>query len=146
MPRKNDLDNSTTFKAAADVLGIARTETVQEFLNRKEIKWKWTTSFAEWQGGIYKLLIQSIKIALQRTVGKEWIKEENFQTIVIENDAILNDRPLTYLGKNSLDVIQLNDFLLPQAELNLAGLEEVDDNDKEYRPGRLNKEEELIKT
>ena len=45
----------------------------------------------------------SNKIALKKTLGRSYVSYERLQTVVTEIEAILNDRPPTYISSDFLD-------------------------------------------
>ena len=90
-------DNGSTFLAAVEELKtlFASTE-LSETLARKGTQWKFMPKRAPWFGGFWGRLVGLTKSALKKTLGRAHITLEGLQTIIVEIEARLNDRPLTY--------------------------------------------------
>ena len=85
-------------------------------------------------GGFYERLIGTVKRSIQKTVGCKPLTLAEFQTLVIEAEAIVNTRPLTTIAG-----IEVNDLCLTPAHLLFinpkVGLPNIEiDADPEYRP------------
>ena len=66
------------------------------FVTRK-IKWTFTPPYAPWQGGVYESLVGSVKRAMRPTVGKRILILDDFNTLIIEIEGVINMRPLIYI-------------------------------------------------
>ena len=54
------------------------------------------TERAPWWGGFYERLIGLVKRCLKKTLGKAYLNMIKLNTILIEVEAVLNTRSLTY--------------------------------------------------
>ena len=54
-------------------------------------------------GGFWERLIGLTKTVIRKVLGRSFITLEALQTLVAENESVLNDRPLTYLSANIMD-------------------------------------------
>ena len=91
-------DNAKTFKAAAkEVKLILRSEEVQRYFATKGVTWQFIIEKAPWQGGFWERLVQSIKRCLKKNLGRTSLTFEELITILVEIEATLNNRPLSYL-------------------------------------------------
>uniref|UniRef100_A0A0M3ITC7 DUF5641 domain-containing protein n=1 Tax=Ascaris lumbricoides TaxID=6252 RepID=A0A0M3ITC7_ASCLU len=79
------------------------------------ITWRFINPFAPWQGGVYERLVGLTKTAFRKAVGRRLLNEEEFKTLVIECEAIVNSRPLTYVDSAIERILRPVDFLRPQA-------------------------------
>ena len=57
---------------------------------------------APWWGGFYERLIGSVKRCLKKSVGSAKLTLDELQRVVIEVEATLNSRPLTYLAADDI--------------------------------------------
>lgn len=91
-------DNATTFIATAKLISELKVK-VQE----KNVKWHFIPIRAPWFGGWWERLIGITKTTLKKVLGKSCITEEELQTVVTEIEAVLNDRPITYVSSDICD-------------------------------------------
>jgi len=94
-------DNAKTFKAGAQELQTVKTQVLkpnasQQFFANHNITWKFITDPAPWWGGFYERLVGLVKRCLKKTIGKAYLNMTELNTILIELEAVLNSRPLTY--------------------------------------------------
>ena len=86
-------------------------------------------------GGFYERLVGLVKRSLRKTIGKICLTYEQLQTIITEVQAVVNSRPLVYVG----DDINSGITLTPANFLTLnpyTGIpeDETSDHDSEYQP------------
>uniref|UniRef100_A0A915CKF5 Integrase catalytic domain-containing protein n=1 Tax=Parascaris univalens TaxID=6257 RepID=A0A915CKF5_PARUN len=104
------------------------------------ITWRFITPFASWQGGVYERLVGLTKTVFRKAVGRRLLDEEEFKTLVVECEAIVNSRPLTYVNSASERILRPVDFLRPQAIIATQGPNPEDDEGLQHiadRRGRL---------
>ena len=95
-------DNAQTFKSTANWINVVRkSEKLQDFLANQEIHWRFNLAKSPWWGGIYERLIREIKKTLYKTLGRSHLDFENLETVVIDIEANMNNRPLTYVESES---------------------------------------------
>ncbi|XP_065894153.1 uncharacterized protein [Dysidea avara] len=122
LPRLLLSDNGSTFLAAAEELKALLTSTeLSDALAHKGVEWKfipknWSGSSYPWGllevrsqkppwfGGFWERLIGLTKSTLKKTLGRTHATLESLQTITVEVEAILNDRPLTYVSPDISDL------------------------------------------
>ena len=98
------LDNATTYTSAAEELNdLLSSEEIRTALGQEGIVWKFIPKNASWFGGYWECLISLTKISIKKTLGSAHITLLTLQTIVVEVEALLNDRPLTYILDNISD-------------------------------------------
>ena len=86
-------DNGRTFKGK----GLKR------FNAERGIRWRFNLSRAPWWGGMFERLIRSTKRCLKKAIGRRRLTYEELETVLIDVEAVLNSRPLTYLYANDTD-------------------------------------------
>ncbi|GBN92652.1 hypothetical protein AVEN_206443-1 [Araneus ventricosus] len=58
------------------------------------------TRGAPWWGGFWERLVRSVKTCLKRILGKSSLTYEELYTVLVEIEAVINSRPITYLYSN----------------------------------------------
>ena len=80
-------DNATNFTSTV----------VKSFLLLNNIKQKFILPASPWWGGFYERLVRSVKLVLRKVIGKARLTYEEMETSLIEIEAAINTRPITYL-------------------------------------------------
>ena len=101
-------DNASTYLAAADELKqLFSSPLLSEALNQRGIEWKFIPRRAPWFGGFWERLIGLTKLSLKKILGRTFTTLPVLQTLIVEVEAVLNDRPLTYLSSDIADPLPL---------------------------------------
>ena len=91
-------DNAKTFKSAlVDVKKISRSSEVKQHLANRQVDWQFIMERAPWWGGVWERLVRSVKRCLKKSVGRSLLTFEELCTLVVEIEATLNNRSLTYI-------------------------------------------------
>ena len=94
-------DNASTYLSAAEELKeMLSSKELETYIGRCGVTWKFIPKRAPWYGGYWERLIGMTKAALKRVLGRACISLPMLQTLVVEVEASLNDRPLTYLSED----------------------------------------------
>ena len=143
LPSKLVSDNAKTFKSAAKKLvALFELPGVISYLVERQIKWSFNLAKASWMGGFFERLVRSVKSSLKKVIGHAKLSLDELNTVIVEIEATLNSRPLTYIypevGEEALTPshLMLGKRLLT---LPLDSVEEEDDPDyhsKEALAGR----------
>ena len=90
-------DNAKTFKAASKLLyEFVSTAEVENFLLSKRIEWRFNLDRSPWMGGAFERMIGSVKRCLRKVLGNARLMQDELSTVLVEVEATLNSRPLTY--------------------------------------------------
>ena len=96
-PRIIVSDNAKTFKAAKGILReLFGSEEVKNCLTSKGIDWRFNLERAPWWGGFFERLIGLAKACLRKVLGRARLTFDELRTVLVEVEANLNTRPLTY--------------------------------------------------
>ena len=76
---------------------------ISNYMADNRVEWKFITPRAAWHGGMWERLIGLTKSTFKKVVGNTLLNPKDLETIVIQIEAKLNDRPLTYLSSNVED-------------------------------------------
>lgn len=107
-PKEIIPDNASQFKLAkstADIVWekVIQDPTVQSYVAEQRIKWNFIVELSPWMGGFYERLVGSCKMALRKSIGKKCLTMIQLQTFLTETEAVLNSRPLVYIGEELND-------------------------------------------
>ena len=95
-------DNAKTFKAMAkEVRCLLRSPKLHERLSYQGVKWKFIVERSPWQGGFWERLVRSVMRCLVTVVGRALLTYFDLSTILVEIEAVINARPLTYVFYDS---------------------------------------------
>ncbi|XP_060559098.1 uncharacterized protein LOC132719352 [Ruditapes philippinarum] len=99
LPRLMISDNGTTFHAAANqIRRLYNSQNLHTALTHRGTHWQFIPKRAPWFGGMWERLIGVMKTAIKKVLGKASINLQTLQTIVTEVEAMMNDRPITYVS------------------------------------------------
>ena len=104
LPSRMVSDNASTFTASPDELKeLFQSPSLKDAFTNRGVVWQFIPKRAPWFGGFWERLIGLTKNSLKNILGRSFITLPELQTIVVEIEAILNDRPLTYLSSEVQD-------------------------------------------
>jgi len=96
LPRLVLSDNGSTFLSAAEELkALFSSPSLTHALAKKGVEWKFIPKRAPWFGGFWERLIGMTKLALKKVLGRAFTTLDSLQTLIVEIEGILNNRPLT---------------------------------------------------
>ena len=97
-------DNASTFESAAEEISkLFNSQELLEALSTRGVRWQFIPKRAPWYGGFWERLIGMTKTVVRKVLGRSFITLEALQTLIVEIEAVLNDRPLTYQSSDIID-------------------------------------------
>ena len=93
LPRKVYSDNHKGFKRCKEL--------VTSKFGSLAPKWNFIAPLSPWRGGWWERLVRSVKSSLKKTLGKKLLCREELETVLVEIEACLNSRPLTFVSDES---------------------------------------------
>ena len=104
-------DNGTNFRGATSELKEfvqkLDKEKIIEFASVLEIKWTFNPPKAPHMGGAWERLVRSVKEVMYGLLKNHILTDPQLYTLLVEAEAIVNSRPLTYLSENADDLCAL---------------------------------------
>lgn len=85
-------DNFKTFKACA--------QEIKKLYGYLAPQWKFIVPRSPWWGGWWERLVRSVKHALRKSLGGNYVSRCELETNIHEVEACINSRPLTYVEDN----------------------------------------------
>lgn len=115
-------DNGTNFvgannelrKIIKSVFKTTSREELENYLANEGVKWNFNPPSAPHFGGLWEAGVKSLKYHLKRVVGNTIVSHEEFFTLIVQIEAVLNSRPLCPLSSdpNDLTAITPAHFLI----------------------------------
>ncbi|XP_045206090.2 uncharacterized protein LOC123558274 [Mercenaria mercenaria] len=103
-PRLIISDNATTYHAASNTLNkMFESQTLKDQLNSTGTEWRFIPNRSPWFGGWWERMIGLVKTTLKKVLARSFVTYGSLQTILTEIEAVLNDRPLTYVTSDTSD-------------------------------------------
>lgn len=100
-PRLVISDNGSNFKAAEVFLGkYFELPEVQDFFDSRRCEWRFIPPRAPWQGGFYERMVGVVKKCLRKVLHNKRVNIEELRTLLMEIEARVNNRPLTYVHED----------------------------------------------
>ena len=104
VPAKMISDNGKTIKSASKTIYDLFTDPViKKHFSDLQLEWSFNLEKAPWWGGIFERLIKSAKRCLRKTLGITSLTYDVLLTLVVETEAVLNSRPLSYISRDNLE-------------------------------------------
>ena len=104
LPRRIISDNAKTFKSAAKFLkAVSDHPDTKKYFASTGIEWRFNLERARWWGGLFERMVKSVKRCLRKMVGRASLSYDEMQTVIIEVEAIVNSRPLSYVHPDDLE-------------------------------------------
>ena len=124
-------DNATCFVGASNYIkNLIEDPQVISTLAGKGCQWTFIPARAPWFGAIWERTIGTVKSALKKVLGKAFVNVNELQTILLEIEMAVNDRPLTYTSTSIDDALPISPSMLTRGrQLNPFPKSSVTDGD-----------------
>lgn len=117
-------DNGTNFVGANTLLK----KTISDYCSDNSMEFHFNPPSAPHQGGLWEAAVKSMKFHLRRVVGDTILTIEEYNTIIVKIEAIMNSRPLVPLSSDPSDLSALTPgHFLIGAPLNAVPEDDVTD-------------------
>ncbi|VDO21046.1 unnamed protein product [Heligmosomoides polygyrus] len=85
-------DNAPTFTLGDVVLSewleSAKDDTtIAKEISSRQIQWTYNTTYAPWQGGVYERMIRSVKLSMNKSLGKVTPSREELGMLIVEMEV-----------------------------------------------------------
>ncbi|GFW93045.1 integrase catalytic domain-containing protein [Trichonephila clavipes] len=113
-------DNATNFVGANSQLKVFYKtlnfpdQNLAAYFTEEGIEWNFIPPRAPHMGGLWEAGIKSVKYHLKRALGRSRLTYEEFETVIIQVEGILNSRPLTPISNDfdNFEVLTPAHFLI----------------------------------
>ncbi|GFU08738.1 uncharacterized protein TNCV_990951 [Trichonephila clavipes] len=135
---KNFTDNATNFVGANSQLkAFYKTlnfpdQNLAAYFTEEGIEWNFIPPRVPHMGDLWEAGIKSVKYHLKRVLGRSRLTYEEFETVIIQVEGILNFRPLTQIS-NDFDNFEIKP-LVENNKGNSGSLEKMEYRLSEYSP------------
>ena len=103
-PSRMISDNAKTFKSASAIItGVLESPEVRNHFSQLHVEWQFNLEKAPWWGGIFERMVKSAKRCLKKSIGRNCLTYDELLTLVIEVEAVLNSRPLSYVSSEDME-------------------------------------------
>ncbi|XP_074657307.1 uncharacterized protein LOC141910513 [Tubulanus polymorphus] len=119
-------DNGTNLKSGErelrHSLDALNQQRINDEMSQRQIQWFYNPPTASHMGGVWERLVSSVKKCLKVVIGNLTPTDEVLHTVLVEVEAVLNSRPLTYTDANDICPSALTPchFLLGRSSPNLS--------------------------
>uniref|UniRef100_A0A1I7W8R0 Integrase catalytic domain-containing protein n=1 Tax=Heterorhabditis bacteriophora TaxID=37862 RepID=A0A1I7W8R0_HETBA len=108
---------------------------VKGFIENEKIKWIFNPPSSPWMGGVWERLVQSVKRAYIKMIGRKKLSFIEMNTIIINIEAILNSRPITHVDPNDISAVPIRpiDFISQRLKFSLPSFISIEEEtDPDY--------------
>eukprot|EP00731_Ephydatia_muelleri_P006677 Em0003g925a len=93
-----------TFRSASNmVTSLLDMPEMQQHFKDLHIQWMFILEKAPWWGGFYERMVQLMKKCLLKVIGQAKLSHDKLFTVLVEVEAMLNSRPISYVSSDNVD-------------------------------------------
>ncbi|XP_076247890.1 uncharacterized protein LOC143187553 [Calliopsis andreniformis] len=121
-------DNGTNFVGLNNIFKRIDFEKLARTVKVEQIEWKFNPPTAAWWGGFWERLIGILKRLLRRTLKRSCLNYEEMLTVLLDCEAVINSRPLTFMSEGKQEVVPLTPamFLQEIKEIGVLDLDQIE--------------------
>lgn len=123
-------DNGTNFVGAWRLIDAADVE------NALKLQWIFNVPNAPWWGGFFERLVGVMKKLLKKSLGKASLSLDELTTVLIEVEGTMNQRPITYVYDDPMELQPLTPLMFIQENTSVA-VPELDAVDEQHLTRRV---------
>ncbi|KAK2575201.1 hypothetical protein KPH14_012609 [Odynerus spinipes] len=101
----------------------------------ERIEWRFNPLAAAWWGGFWERLNGLLKRLLRRTLKRSCLNYEEMLTVLLDCEAVINSRPITFMSNDKQEVVPLTPamFLQEIKEIGVLDLDRIENRRLEKR-------------
>lgn len=128
-------DNGTNFVGLNNMFKHLDFEKLSRTLATERIQWKFNPPAAAWWGGFWERLNGVLKRLLRRTLKRSCLDYEEMLTVLLDCEAVINSRPITFLSEAKQDILPITPsmFLQEIKEIGVLDLDKIENCDLSKR-------------
>ena len=131
-------DNAQTFYCVSRYLRVLRADPkVCDTLAMRGVEWQFSAAFAPWWGGFWERMVRTVKDLFRKANGKAVLNYDQFHTALTDVQAVINSRPLVYVGEDDDESHPLTPFNLLHGHPSDASKDLRQTHLITYQPNRL---------
>ena len=117
-------DNAQTFACVSRHLRVLRADPkVCDALAMRGVEWQFSAALAPWWGGFWERMVRTVKDLFRKANGKAVLNYDQFHTALTDVQAVINSRPLVYVGEDDDEQHPLTPFNLMYGHPSPGGLQ-----------------------
>ena len=103
-PSRMISDNRKTFKSASTLIkDTLKSPEARRYFTQLRVEWRLNLEKAPCWGGVFECMVKLTKRCLKKVFGRNCLTYDELLTLVIEVEAVLNSRPLTYISSEDIE-------------------------------------------
>jgi hypothetical protein len=113
VPKHVYSDNAKSYIAGGKILSsVFASDEFSNAFKPYSIEFRHIPTYSPWYGATWERLIKTVKLCVNKTIGRRVLNYFNFITMISDVQSIINNRPLTYRSSdNGIDTVTPNHFL-----------------------------------
>ncbi|XP_051157995.1 uncharacterized protein LOC127279598 [Leptopilina boulardi] len=121
-------DNGTNFVGLNNSLKRIDFTKLAQTRAMRQIQWIFNPPAAAWWGGFWERMNGILKRLLRRTLKRSCLNYEEMLTVLLDSEAVINSRPITFLSENDHEVVPLSPsmFLQEIKEIGVVDLDQIE--------------------